>query len=246
MVESKLWCSAIEYSSLDPQRSSSPTPDSTKDFPEIKAYVWECCPVWNETPSTLFCAGYPCQMFADEPWRDLMLFLLHVVSQQRNYVCEAKVAGRLSKSTVNVGGFLSKAEVYLCIWHFVNLSILVESGWRIKVTRIWHFIYLFPLSEKPIPRLKLLVQEKCLTFILIWWYLAWITGWDNKAGFVFVQWIWDWESQLAPTVTTLCSCLEMTILELEINGPNNHLCYKSQRENHWLALCLLVSASQKD
>lgn len=44
-----------------------------------------------------------------------MLFLLHVVSQQRNYVCEAKVAGRLSKSTVNVGGFLSKAEVYLCI-----------------------------------------------------------------------------------------------------------------------------------
>lgn len=81
-----------------------------------------------------------------------MLFLLHVVSQQKNYVCEAKVAGRLSKSTVNVGGFLSKAEVYLCIWHLVNLSILVESGWRIKVTRIWHFIYLFiPLVREAYP-----------------------------------------------------------------------------------------------
>lgn len=47
-----------------------------------------------------------------------MLFLLHVVSQQANYVCkagEAKVVGRLPKSTVNIGGFLSKAEVYLCI-----------------------------------------------------------------------------------------------------------------------------------
>lgn len=43
-------CRIIEYSSLDPQGSSSPAPDSRKYLPKIKVCVWECCPLWEETP----------------------------------------------------------------------------------------------------------------------------------------------------------------------------------------------------
>lgn len=87
-------CRIIEYSSLDPQGSSSPAPDSRKYLPKIKVCVWECCLLWEETPISVV-LGRSCQMFAGEPWRDLMLFLLHIVSQQANYACEAKVVGRL-------------------------------------------------------------------------------------------------------------------------------------------------------
>lgn len=73
-------------------------------------------PVPDEAPLILFCVGYLCQVFVDEPQRNLALFLVHVVPQQSNYAHEAqetKVVGRLSKSTVNTGIFLSWEEVYL-------------------------------------------------------------------------------------------------------------------------------------
>lgn len=77
-------------------------------------------PVPDEAPLILFCVGYLCQVFVDEPQRNLALFLVHVVPQQSNYAHEAqetKVVGRLSKSTVNIGIFLSWEEVYLHVLH---------------------------------------------------------------------------------------------------------------------------------
>lgn len=89
-----------------------------EEGPEKKIFCqgWQMTQYQMRHLIILFCVGYLCQVFVDEPQRNLALFLVHVVPQQSNYAHEAqetKVVGRLSKSTVNSGIFLSWEEVYL-------------------------------------------------------------------------------------------------------------------------------------